>query len=243
MKDGDTWPAEDVRLERLVDGELSPEEYRGLLASLDESPDGWRRCALAFLESQALARELRTFGDEAQSGSRQAVQPATRRRKSDMAWLALTAAASFLIAFCIGLSIRLPGYLAEGPERVAVEGTPPTSEQLSPRTRESGRTDDSVSTTASIAQPLDNLRLIIGRNDGQTEEMQLPVYQIDNDVARWFLENSTPVPAEIQQALRSLGYQVRRDRHWAPVSVRGSQQVLVPVDQVEITPVAGRSLQ
>ena len=46
------------QLNRLVDGELSGAEYQRLLESLESAPDGWRRCALAFLESQALSRDL-----------------------------------------------------------------------------------------------------------------------------------------------------------------------------------------
>ena len=49
---------DDIRFDRLVDGELSAEEYRTLLAALDDEPGGWRRCALAFLEAQSLGREL-----------------------------------------------------------------------------------------------------------------------------------------------------------------------------------------
>ena len=49
--------------DRLVDGELSEAERRELLQMLDRRPDGWRRCALAFLEQQtwgqALAEQVR----------------------------------------------------------------------------------------------------------------------------------------------------------------------------------------
>lgn len=45
-------------LDRLVDNELSREEYRHVLTLLEEKPEGWRKLALAFLESQALTREL-----------------------------------------------------------------------------------------------------------------------------------------------------------------------------------------
>ncbi len=45
-------------LDRLVDGELSEAAYRQTLDRLDETPDGWRRCAISFLEQQALRREL-----------------------------------------------------------------------------------------------------------------------------------------------------------------------------------------
>src|SRR3990172_4689745 len=51
-------PNDDILFDRLVDGELSPGERRELLASLDGRPDGWRRCALAFLEAQAWGNEL-----------------------------------------------------------------------------------------------------------------------------------------------------------------------------------------
>lgn len=50
---------DDVLFDRLVDGELSAEERRALLQSLDTRPDGWRRCALAFLESQSWGSDFR----------------------------------------------------------------------------------------------------------------------------------------------------------------------------------------
>src|SRR5262245_7197050 len=44
---------DDVLFDRLVDGELSADERRHFLTSLDDRPDGWRRCAIAFLEAQS----------------------------------------------------------------------------------------------------------------------------------------------------------------------------------------------
>ena len=54
----DKFPIDDSMFDRLVDGELSPGERRQLLASLDNQPDGWRRCALSFLEAQSCARKF-----------------------------------------------------------------------------------------------------------------------------------------------------------------------------------------
>ena len=42
----------------LVDGELSEADRRALLLQLEHEPDGWRRCALAFLEAQCWKAEL-----------------------------------------------------------------------------------------------------------------------------------------------------------------------------------------
>jgi len=48
----------DARLDRLVDGEVSAEEYREILAALERHPDQWRRCAHAFLQAQAWQRDF-----------------------------------------------------------------------------------------------------------------------------------------------------------------------------------------
>jgi hypothetical protein len=45
-------PVDDRLVDRLVDGELADAERRELLLRLEREADGWRRCALAFLEAQ-----------------------------------------------------------------------------------------------------------------------------------------------------------------------------------------------
>ncbi len=45
-------------MDRLVDGEVAEPERRALLSRLEQMPDGWRRCALAFLEAQAWREAL-----------------------------------------------------------------------------------------------------------------------------------------------------------------------------------------
>src|SRR5260370_21580495 len=51
---------EERLLDRLVDGELPERERRELLLRLEKVPDGWRRCALAFLEAQTWGQALAT---------------------------------------------------------------------------------------------------------------------------------------------------------------------------------------
>jgi len=52
-------PDLDPILARLVDGDLDPAALREALARVEAAPDGWRRCALAFLEARALDDALR----------------------------------------------------------------------------------------------------------------------------------------------------------------------------------------
>ncbi|MBO7707876.1 MAG: hypothetical protein J6S42_04280 [Thermoguttaceae bacterium] len=46
------------RLELLADGELDEESRRDLLERLDRTADGWRQCALAFLQAQCLGESF-----------------------------------------------------------------------------------------------------------------------------------------------------------------------------------------
>ena len=50
---------DELLLERLVDDELDEDERDFILARLDEIPEGWRMCALAFLEDQAFRSSFR----------------------------------------------------------------------------------------------------------------------------------------------------------------------------------------
>src|SRR5687767_12303111 len=113
-------------IDRLVDGELSGDERRHLLASLEAQPDGWRRCALAFVEAQtwrgAMGSLLREGEAPAEpgstvtlgrSGSAGASPSQERTSRSHLAtWFAV--AASIVVAFGLG---RQSGVLrsASGP--------------------------------------------------------------------------------------------------------------------------------
>ncbi len=111
----------------LVDGELSEADRRAMLLQLEHEPDGWRRCALAFLEAQCWKAELGQFvplagldpigpnSTEPQAAPAEAVSPARSnlsqaargRRQSWRQHVAtmLTIAASFLIALVVGMGL------------------------------------------------------------------------------------------------------------------------------------------
>src|SRR5689334_2848530 len=95
----------DPRLNRLIDGELSPTEYRAFLSALDDEPGGWRRCALALLESQALSDELidlrRTLDSPANVSANNRIVLTHPAGVSPLSLLAI--AASFFVAFALGI--------------------------------------------------------------------------------------------------------------------------------------------
>jgi hypothetical protein len=90
-------------LDRLVDGELGEAERASLLRALDREPDGWKRCALAFLESQAWREAARD------GGVRGALDQANRnlfRRRQTMFRQFAAVAAVVAVAFCVGFVSR-----------------------------------------------------------------------------------------------------------------------------------------
>jgi hypothetical protein len=67
-------------LDQLADGELARADYADVLRQLDRRPEEWRRCALTFLEHQALQCELSEI-----ISSRQTFEPVDDGEESDTA--------------------------------------------------------------------------------------------------------------------------------------------------------------
>jgi len=126
---------EDRVLDRLVDGELSQTDRRALLAALDDDPQAWRRCALAFLEAQSWRWQLGRVAAEplvAQAAARTNPAPVAAWRDASPRtfWGAcLAIAACLLVAF--GLGTQFP--LAAGPQ-IAAEGSSANTAEPSAQT-------------------------------------------------------------------------------------------------------------
>jgi len=85
-------------LDRLVDGELGEAERMSLLRALDHEPDGWKRCAIAFLEAQA-------WREAASDGGMRLAPPAPPARSPVLRQL-VAIAAGVAVAFCGGVVSR-----------------------------------------------------------------------------------------------------------------------------------------
>ncbi len=55
-------------IDELVSGGLAEEQYRDVLRKLEEEPGAWKRCALAFLEDQALQQDLAELAQDCSPG-------------------------------------------------------------------------------------------------------------------------------------------------------------------------------
>ena len=231
------------RLDRLVDGELNETDRRELLLQFEREPEGWRRCALAFLEAQCWKQELGHMSKGLMARSPEAVaesptsmpvpasMPATLTRRSWRQNLAtaLTLGACFLIALALGLSIRGSGSGGlHGPDsgqvRSAKEDFPLNNSQ-----------------TALVAQPVDEL-VTIDAADGQTESLRVPRAHrdaFDQNVAE---QAPDAIPLAVQQAFQRAGHEVVQQREIVPAQMNNGRRLMVPVDHVEIHYVGRGSL-
>lgn len=225
--------------DRLVDGELSAAEYRALLAALDQEPDGWQRCAMAFLEAQAWRCEI--------SGIRRGQDHATPADRAVAAtnhgarrWLPLLAvAASFIVAFLGGLYVqqridaleRRGGQLAQGSNPVHKQ---PAHEALRP--------EDEFLAEGQEPQSLGNIRLVVDGGPGnEAQPIDVPVYDLRQVGPQWLTQDRSILPPEVIEALHRRGRKVESQIQFLPLPLDEGRQIVLPVEQIQITPVSRRS--
>lgn len=225
---------DDSLIDRLVDGELAEQEYCELLSTLESRPDGWRRCALAFLEAQMWRRDLRELRNECEP--RRVELPAPRQQWS---WkysglLSLTSAASFLLAFLTAAVLFQPGSSSQ-PIAPGVAQNPDPGRTVEQVVKSSPR-------ALAASDSSGELRFMLSTDDGQ-RPIELPVFPVDDPRASMLLDEHATQPVELIRALQQMGYAVERRRQWAPLGPDRDKAVLVPIEELQITPVSARSYQ
>jgi hypothetical protein len=204
----------DQQLDRLADGELSPAEYQSLLASLDERDDGWKRCACALLEAQALRQELKQVVAATEYAP---VAPATRPSRSRIGstWFqALSLAACFGLAFWLGRGTQRPVNVPSPDPHQIVEA-PQRYEALRPS----------------------HVELVVNDASGHSRQMLLPVVD-EQSVSREELLGPPSLPKDVVSVLENAGHRVETRREFLRRRLDGEHEVVVPVDRVRFMPAA-----
>lgn len=219
---------DDAMIDRLVDGELSGDERRELLAALDSQPDGWRRCALAFLEAQTWRSEMKRIvapvAIATTNPSVSAIPPAPSSRRFGGAWLA--AAAALLVAFGLGRQLGV-GERAElneaqlaGVEEAAPDPRANVGEERLP-------TGDAVT-------------LVVNDHHGVPQRVSVPLVE-GRRLGAHFSETPNWSSPELVQRLDARGLDFAARRRYAPMYFEQQNQkipFIVPVDDAVVTPVS-----
>ncbi|HEY8504548.1 MAG TPA: hypothetical protein VIL46_08190 [Gemmataceae bacterium] len=199
-------------LEMLADDELSPEQREQLLARLAAQPDGWRRCAEAFLAAQAIRRTLRESAPAA---------PAVPRRRK---WLPrLAAAAAVLAAFGLGLAwprSGADGGRAGDPGAVAVrDGGADTPAAEAPDPED--------------AHPAERLIAAVWPDARRLHQISFET-RIDNGLVTYATPD--PLPVFLLEALSGAGHRVEFVPRSVEVRLENGQTVKMPFTETRIIP-------
>ena len=247
-------------LDRLIDGELTPEARRDLLLRLDHESGGWRRCALAFLEAQSWGQDFRSLlkepAGEASDGSVPArtgnaatqmvvAAPAsassTSRRWLDRAGTLLAIAASFVIAFGLGVaSKRLP----DGVDSGMVANNRPTAPSSAVDSTVAAAAATKVAPTTQTAAPSELASAVGAAIDAATDRN--PSDELADDSPIWLPsgladeasllgdEPAPAVPAYVRRALERSGHAVEQQQELWPVQLENGAHALLPVERVKV---------
>jgi hypothetical protein len=222
---------DDVPFDRLVDGELPADERRALLQSLDSRPDGWRRCALAFLEAQSWRSELRMVATApaAIPVSNESVAPksASYRRT---AW---AAAECFAVAAALMLAFKLGGWQRNS-------GIPVANVTTSPSNQVASAPPSGATPAPTTAKPGDALNLWVRDDGGKLQRVRVPLVDakaLDRQYGTIF---QTGVPDDVRNRLKDEGLTVQSKHQYAPMWLDNGRPMMVPVEDTKIVPVSNK---
>ena len=215
----------DEMLDRLIDGELSPDDRRRVLIALETSVDGWRRCALGFVEAQTWRTEMRrgvSDGGHAVPNTTFATtapHTASGPRFRNGAWLAT--AAGLLFAFALGWQVRSPQATPSFEQPLAIS---PPSEQPPQRRVPSA----------------DAVTLVLNDSQGAQHRVEVPLVEAHN-LGRQFADSPRWAPSSaVRRSLDAQGVDLKTRRRYAPLYFEQENQIVpmvVPVDDAYVTPV------
>ena len=220
---------DDALLDLLVDGELNDTERRALLARLDTTPDGWRRCAMAFLESQCWQQGLSGFRREAEPAPRPGRKPPWGLHTGTLAAMA----ASFLLALLLGMTVRQAWQPEPQPGPTPIAAVePPVPEPEEP-----------IPPVAPVEEAVRYVALPVSGTDGTPDSVRLPVTESESVDEAWLRALPAAVPDDLREALLEAGHQVQQQRRVMPLRMRDGRRLIVPYDEVEIRYVGGQNYQ
>ena len=218
-----------ILFDRLVDGELSVAERHELLASLDKRPEGWRRCALAFLEAQSWKTDFLAIVEKSaiSAGNENLIAPTSKsprtRLRTAAQWIAV--AAGLLIAFKFGAIQNQREMPVANSPAISSETVVTAPQRLNP---ENG------------AKPGDALNLWVRDESGQLRRVRVPLVDanaLDDELG---LQFQTGVPNDMRDRLEDNGYAVQSKRRYAPLWLDNGRPMIVPVEDTRIVPVSNK---
>lgn len=246
------------QLERLVDGELSYSQIRDLLIAIEREPDGWRRCAMTFLEEQTwrgefvqslaltptpgniITRSPSTELERVPSPVSLARSDSSCRRHSGSWWPTLVAAS--VIGFICGfVGPRVLQTWSPNPIRDDTMVATPARETDRERGDETAEspTDELAPTETHYANSAPPWTLFVptGSYSPRTG-INLPLVAFNEQQYDPTLHSATTMSDELAERLRQEGNIVRRHQQIETIRLSDGRAIAIPIEDWEIVPVS-----
>jgi hypothetical protein len=168
---------------------------------------------------------------------RDSEHPSPRSRASLSHWPKFLAiAASFLVAF--GLGLLAPRILSG-----------PSQDFLATGNNKSGLTEASTDRDApnnglrhETLRQIGNVRLVVDGPNGETTEAgEVPLYDVGQDLERFFSQAPPTLGPELVELLQRRGHRIERQQQYVPAMLDDGRQIIVPVERYEIMPGTSRA--
>lgn len=257
---------DELVLDRLVDNDLSPEEYKAVLLLVEEKPDGWRMLALAFLESQAFENDLSEMRlDESPlSGGHPATTEASLSNKAPQTRQATQESAGLMDAVDVldqTKQARVKQSVANGNpfDKNDSSGFWRGTKQVIPAIaaclvialiatlyvrelqNQRGRSDNVVSIPPELNNDLNsndgrNQNYIQLVGNNDGESMRAPVYDHDKFDQKEAAEGFARFTPRLREVLTSSGLNANERTHVMPIKDRDGNKIILPIKEFKLTP-------
>lgn len=243
---------DDHLFDLLADDELSDDRRRALLASLDRRPDGWRQCALAFLEAQSWRRELRgtlTGNDPSRPGT-----PADyphripSRRVATVPQSLAALAMAFFVAFGLGWWAHsmnagaAPSIVHHEANSASRNANPSRGQGVSPSAAKDSESVFPPEGAADHDVKLAGLLQWTVDENGQSRDVAVPVLEGPGIDVNWLLSQPPAIREPVRRELERRGHKIELHRRLITLNLEDGRSVVVPVDQLDVK-LAGRIYQ
>ena len=210
-------------LDRLVAGDLTGDDRRALLLKLDTIPDGWRRCAVTFLEDQA----WRTALGQAPILKRE--KPLTspirhQRRPLVVVRYALAAGLLGLVAltlFRLSVQRSVPPDFFDVPDGKSIAAKVPTP--AVPK----------LVSNPGLGQPIAWVG-VVHPDDGESLPQSVPVLAATEANEEWLQAQPATIPEYVRAIWERRGYQIEENHRLVELGLQDGQPVGIPIDEVSL---------
>ena len=212
-------------LDRLVAGELADNNRRALLLKLEATPDGWRRCALAFLEDQAWRTAL---GQPPVLEAMPIRAKSIRRHRWPLVVGPYALAAGLIGLFA--LTLFRPGVReVERPTPVELVDQKPAA------------TKTPAEPDLEPGQPVGWVGLV-QPDDGESPPRPVPILAATEATEQWLQAQPATIPDYVRAIWERQGFRVEESHRLVELGLQDGRPVGIPVDEVSFNYVGRQPL-